>query len=372
MSEQQLVAREQQETGSTSIVSASDPSSSSDEVASILRLSTKAAQTGKLASARALLRMVARHYPKDVRVWQHLAALGETPTEQEAAREQIELLGVGTAEESNAVAHPAASPVSSSRKDEHKHMFLFPPPVFRVAHRSHQWLYIAGSIFVVLLILGSISIVINHNQQISGTMPFKPAISQSPTDSQIGEAGYTRERLVVPTLQLPPTATPTSTPVPRPMLLALGTPLEYADWRAVLLRSDYARVLNEAIGSVPAKGQFALAVLSVGNMNTTPRRIPPDLFALVDNQGRLYHPAEGASSAYLSTYGRGQHGDLALEDTIPAGGGMFSVPVLFDVPSDVTELTLAMGKPPATGWPIFTLPGQPSESQSVPTPEAGP
>ncbi len=58
-----------------------------------------------------------------------------------------------------------------------------------------------------------------------------------------------------------------------------------------------------------------------------------------------------ASTIYLNTYGRGQRGDLSLEEEIPPGGGNVSVPLLFEVPSNMRSFTLHMGDEPL-GWPI--------------------
>jgi hypothetical protein len=148
----------------------------------------------------------------------------------------------------------------------------------------------------------------------------------------------------------------------------LGTVLSHDDWYATLIRPDHAQLFNESISGVQAQGRFALTVLAVGNTAPQPRRIPADMFALIDGQGRLYYPIEGASSAYLSAYGRGQVGDLALEDEIPAGGGSVSVPLIFDVAPDVNELFLTMGQQATSGWQIPV----PTEQSDAPQPAATP
>jgi hypothetical protein len=151
-----------------------------------------------------------------------------------------------------------------------------------------------------------------------------------------------------------------------------GTLLEYNDWYATLLRLDYVQLLNDSLNGVPARGRFALTVLAVSNAADEPRRIPRDLFSIVDNDGRVYRPIEGASSAYLENYQRGEHGDLALEDQIPPGGAMFSVPIIFDVAPDATELILTMGPDAETGWRILQLDSQTGEPLPTSTPAAGP
>jgi hypothetical protein len=131
-----------------------------------------------------------------------------------------------------------------------------------------------------------------------------------------------------------------------------GTLLEYDDWHATLIRPDYAQVFNEALDGIPGEGQFALILLAVSNSSNTPRPIPADLFTIVDEQGRTYMPLAGASSDYLATYGRGERGDLALEDEFPPGG-IFSVPLIFRVEPDASDLILTMGNQTMTGWQIL-------------------
>jgi hypothetical protein len=99
------------------------------------------------------------------------------------------------------------------------------------------------------------------------------------------------------------------------------------------------------------------------------------MFALIDEQGQRYQPVAGASSAYLDTYGRGLHGDLALEDQIPPTSGMFSVPLLFDVDPNASELILTMGQDANQGWPVLTptpAPPAPGATPLAPTSNAGP
>jgi hypothetical protein len=132
----------------------------------------------------------------------------------------------------------------------------------------------------------------------------------------------------------------------------MGAVLTHDGWYATLGRPEHAQVLNQAPEGITVQGQFAVVVPAVSNTGDTPRQMPPDLFALVDQQGRLYRPLEGASTAYLQTYGRGQYGDLALEDVVPAGGGRFSVPLLFDIAPDATNLVLTMGPRAQQGWQV--------------------
>lgn len=337
----------------------------SDEVANILRLSAKATQTGKVSSACELVRMLTRHYPHDIRPWVSLAELAETSAEREAARVQVQRLQAAARTPEQAESAAPIPPVAPPNP-------ALPAPRSWLIRRSQHWLAVAAGVGLLLLLFGTIGIVISRSQQASSAVPFQPALSQPLPDDGVQATGGSGETLMVPTVPLPPTPTVTPTPVPRPALLTIGTAHEYGGWRAVLLRPDYAQVLNETIGGVPPRGRFALVVLSVGNLAATPQTIPPRLFALVDNRGQVYYPVPSVSSAYLLAYGRGQHGDLALEDPLPSGGGLFSVPLVFDVSTDVAELILTMGQPPSQGWLIFATPGLPADTLAVPTPGVNP
>ena len=110
--------------------------------------------------------------------------------------------------------------------------------------------------------------------------------------------------------------------------------------------------LDGSIGSFQPRGRFVLALVAVGNDGHAAARLPSDLFALVDGAGNRYAPLPQISTAYLNTYGRGQHGDLSMEDLIPADGGNRSVPLIFDVPPGTRPLYLLAGDSSA-GWPII-------------------
>jgi len=161
----------------------------------------------------------------------------------------------------------------------------------------------------------------------------------------------------VPTADLPqptaapPTALPSPLPTPR-QTLAPGQVVEHGQWHAILIRPEDAVVLDGSIGSFQPNGRFVLALVAIGNDGQAPARLPDDLFALVDGSGKRYAPLPKISTAYLNTYGRGQHGDLSLEDPIPSDGGNKSVPLIFDVPPSARPLYLLVGDS-SVGWPII-------------------
>ncbi|NJN67862.1 MAG: DUF4352 domain-containing protein, partial [Chloroflexaceae bacterium] len=147
-------------------------------------------------------------------------------------------------------------------------------------------------------------------------------------------------------------ARPDPEPRPTPTRFSLGTPQEYAGWSITLLRPDHTRLFTGTVGMLSPRGRFVLVLLTVGNGTSVARRIPPGLLVLTDDQGRSYQPVPGASAAYLETYGRGRHGDLSLDDAIPPGGSLYSVPLLFDVAPDATGLLLTVVGHAHEGWAV--------------------
>lgn len=148
----------------------------------------------------------------------------------------------------------------------------------------------------------------------------------------------------------PPTPIPSPVPTPR-QTRAPGEIVQQGQWHAILIRPQDAVMLDGSIGSLQPSGRFVLALLAVGNDGQAPARLPDDLFALVDGAGNRYAPLPQISTVYLNTYGRGQHGDLSMEDPIPSDGGNKSVPLIFDVPASARPLYLLVGDS-SVGWQI--------------------
>lgn len=234
-------------------------------------------------------------------------------------------------------------------------------------------------IAVILLLLGAIGWLIGttlqSTAQLEGRPSATPALLPAGATAPIGAGA---ESPPAPTGNAPaaPTAaaavtrpagstaaTPPAGSTARPApsaeaTLPLGTILSYDGWQAVLLQPDYSLFLEGSIGDLRPSGRFILALLAISNDAAAPRRIPSDLFILNDGSGHRYLPLPGASTAYLSVCGRGLCGDLALEDTLDAGSGMRTVPLIFDVPPEATNLTLSLGALGSAGWPITNTPPQ--------------
>jgi hypothetical protein len=147
-----------------------------------------------------------------------------------------------------------------------------------------------------------------------------------------------------------PTPSPSPLPTPRPTR-APGEIVQQGQWHAILIRPQDAVMLDGSIGSLQPSGRFVLALIAVGNDGQAPARLPDDMFTLVDGASNRYAPLPQISTIYLNTYGRGQHGDLSMEDPIPSDGGNKSVPLIFDVPPSARPLYLLVGDS-SVGWQI--------------------
>lgn len=373
------------------------------DVEQLLQIGVRTARAGEKQRARALFRALTHAQPTDVRPWLWLAGVAADDTERREALEQalaidpqnqLALQGLKRLQQ-QAPPHaapptttpPEAEPpvVPPDAEDYADYADEQPAP----ARRGFWWLLLP--VVALLLVFGLLAFVL-WPQVVATPAPASPTLPglavEQTTAPQLPPALTTAPvTTAVPVFSPTPAATDagaapgvspsaaevTATPNPGQARtpFPLGTPLEFNDWRGVLLRPDYALALEGALGERQPDGRFVLALLAVSNSAGEPRVIPPDLFVLVDDQGRSYRSVPGASSSYLALYGRGARGDLALEDPIPPGGGLYSVPLIFDVPPDASGLMLTMGRNVEFGW---LLPDQvnPRGSPVAPTVEVGP
>ena len=240
------------------------------------------------------------------------------------------------------------------------------------AARPIRWpLYLVIAISI-LAVLAATLLIRDGNASAPGAAPTPalPGSAAGPTPALAGAAtviGALTQPAVAVATPLPArsgTATPAPSPalptVARPTLgpsatprptLAIGEVVKQGAWHAVLLRPDYAVPLDGSIDTFQPSGRFILALVAVGNDGPAAAPVPIDMFALFDQAGTRYAPLPAVSTAYLNAYGRGQRGDLSMEDPIPADGGNKSVPLIFDVPESARGLYLVI-KDSVAGWPI--------------------
>lgn len=109
----------------------------------------------------------------------------------------------------------------------------------------------------------------------------------------------------------------------------------------------YTGIRNFATGSyggaTPSRGQYEIVLLTVRNNSGAPAQIPDGFFVLKDAQGRVYDFNRAASVDYINRFGGtgpGGAGDYAADTQIGPGAPLGSVPLLFDIAPDATNLVL--------------------------------
>lgn len=377
-----------------------------EKVATLLASALRARKNGNIPAARALLRVLAADQPAMPQIWMALATVAETRAEQRHALERVAALDptnplaqrglarmAGTApapaEATPAPqplhAAPAARAVESPATPAHNTLSsadretapsasapeegvgaapaLMPTVASdQAAARTIRWplyMVIAISVAIVLIAFffirgtGVDTVTVAPTSALPGAAPLPPATTAELPAAATAELARPAEATTslpspTPNPTARPTAAPTATPLPT---LEVGAVIKQGVWHAVLLRPDDAIVLDGSIGDLQPRGRFVLALIAVGNDGSAPAQLPADLFVLVDRAGERYAPLPTASTAYLNVYGRGQRGDLSLEDQIPADGGNKSVPLIFDVPANTGDLYLVV-KGNTAGWPI--------------------
>ncbi len=96
-------------------------------------------------------------------------------------------------------------------------------------------------------------------------------------------------------------------------------------------------------GAPPARGQYLIVLLTVRNVGDAPAQIPDGFFVVKDAQGRVSDFNRAASVDYINRFGgtgpRGA-GDYAADAQLPPGAPLGSMPLLFDVAPDATDIVL--------------------------------
>jgi len=382
-------------------------------VAALLASAIRARKNGNLAASRALLRALVRQQPDLPQAWLLLATLAETRAEQRHALERVlaldprsdpaqrGLVRMGMLEAAAAPvlaasastgAQPAATEIAPDvvaapaafTPNEYAETTHTAPELHTAdaapaqAARAIRWpLYVVIGVSALLVLVAAILLrgaEITSALRPAPTAPLPafgatiPAVAPALDITIVPASGAatTSGAVMLPTLAADLTAAPTvepqpaaapptalASPLPTPrQTLAPGEIVEHGQWRAILIRPEDAVALDGSIGSFQPSGRFVLALLAISNNGQAPARLPNDLFALVDGSGKHYAPLSQLSTAYLTTYGRGQHGDLSMEDLLPADGGNKSVPLIFDVPPSARPLYLLVGDS-AVGWQII-------------------
>jgi hypothetical protein len=100
----------------------------------------------------------------------------------------------------------------------------------------------------------------------------------------------------------------------------------------------------------PSNGRYLIVLLVMQNLGTTPQQIPDGLFVVTDDQGRSIPFNRQASEDYFLQAGIGVAANYAPTANIPPTESWVSVPLLFDVPPDATNLIVSSTSTPAQGY----------------------
>lgn len=359
---------------------------SPERVTALLQRAMRARQNGDVQAARALLRALAAQRPDLPQVWLALATAAETRAEQRQALERVIALEPQNPLAQRGLARmnvvtPIPPPAVAEEAEPEPAPPVAPVPVVGAAPaltpttltpeeraRSIRWpLYVVVGVAALLVLLAAWWLRGSANAPDSLATP-TPALPGATLDvptiglalEATSPAGATAApdaspALAAPTSAPPPSAAPaTAAPpsvTPTIPALAVGQVVQSGTWHVALLRPNDAIVLDGSIGTLQPQGRFVLALLAVGNDGAAAARVPADLVAVVDQNGTRYPALPAVSAAYLATYGRGQRGDLSLEDDLPADRSNKSVPFLFDVPPTARGLMVMIQGAPL-GWPI--------------------
>jgi hypothetical protein len=138
-----------------------------------------------------------------------------------------------------------------------------------------------------------------------------------------------------------------------PAPVAAGTQLEANGWSFSfpdICGVSCATVYGKQIGNNTAQGSYVVVLVAVANNTGTDQPLPASYFVLKDAQGQIHEPLPPVSSAYIQP---GINADRSMEDAIPANGGLTTVPLIFDVPSGATNLTLFARAKTDQGWLVL-------------------
>ncbi|MBV9786836.1 MAG: hypothetical protein JOZ51_01590, partial [Chloroflexi bacterium] len=137
--------------------------------------------------------------------------------------------------------------------------------------------------------------------------------------------------------------------VPNPQALTAGG-FEY---------SFGSSITNVATGSyggaTPARGQYLIVLAWVRNTGATPAQIPDGFFVVKDAQGRVSDFNRAASVDYINRFGgtgAGGAGDYAADAQLPPGAPLGSIPLLFDIAPDATNVVLFSRDNPSQGFRV--------------------
>jgi hypothetical protein len=335
----------------------------------LIETARRAIQRGELTRARAVVRLLTDQYPHDRRVWDLRADVAADDTERQLVLERLAALRPTEPELPEPTNEPLGLPTRTTA------VALTPTETLQHQPRRPSWPTMLVVGLAALIVLGLITWRWGGIAALGGT-PTQPSIPTPevlptsiraaatllPTRNTVQPSDPTAAPLEAATsapttplaTDVPALPSPQPTNPPRPTArptLPIGQVVQTGNWTITLLRPEHTMILDGSIGTLQPHGRFVLALLAIGNTGTQPAALPEGLITLIDERGNRYRPTPGVSGAYLNAYGRGQAGDISLDEPIPADTGNLSVPILFDIPLDAHGLQVVVADG-TLGWAV--------------------
>jgi len=191
----------------------------------------------------------------------------------------------------------------------------------------------------------------------AAALPVSPAASGVPTVPSVAASPAPGIAAAAPS-SAPGASAPSAVAVPataangvaRPVVI---DPLQHSI-AADTWRWSYFGLSNVSSGSgysvPPTNGRYLIVLLVMQNLGTTPQQIQDGLFVVTDDQGRTIPFNRQASEDYFLQTGIGVSANYAPTANIPPTPSWVSVPLLFDVPLDATNLIVSSTSTPAQGY----------------------
>jgi hypothetical protein len=188
-----------------------------------------------------------------------------------------------------------------------------------------------------------------------GVVAVAPSASPAPSTAPPAPSVVAVAPVPAPSRSPAPSRAPSPSPAPstalagRPTLLPAQQLVEEGPWRwssyglsNVLFSADDFRV--------QPNGRYLVVLALVQNTGTTPQQIPDGLFVVTDEQGRTATFNRQASVDYYQQYRNTTPGDYPANAAIPVTTTPVSVPLLFDLPLDSTNVVLTSANNPQQGF----------------------
>lgn len=137
----------------------------------------------------------------------------------------------------------------------------------------------------------------------------------------------------------PPPANSSDVASANPAIVPNDTSIQAGQW--TFTYSGIKNVTDSIGGVAPSHGQFQIVLVAVANNSDQAASIPDGLLVLKDAQGHVYDFNRAVSIDYFQRAGgAGQAADVDANAQIPSNDALTSMPLLFDVPPDATNLVL--------------------------------